>query len=31
MKAALENAREFDLENVGKLWVEFFDKSVKQP
>jgi glycosyltransferase involved in cell wall biosynthesis len=26
MEAALENAREFDLENVGKKWLDFFDE-----
>jgi glycosyltransferase involved in cell wall biosynthesis len=30
MKAALENAREFDLENVGKKWLDFFDKVAKK-
>ena len=28
MQAALENAREFDLENVGKKWEELFDREL---
>jgi glycosyltransferase involved in cell wall biosynthesis len=29
MQAALENAREFDLQNVGKQWLDFFDCELK--
>ena len=29
MQAALANARKFDLEKVGKLWVQFFDSNRK--
>jgi hypothetical protein len=27
MELSLENAREFEISNVGKLWVEFFDNN----
>jgi glycosyltransferase involved in cell wall biosynthesis len=28
MALSLENAREFEINNVGKLWVDFFDKNL---
>lgn len=28
MQSALENAREFDLKNVGKKWIDFFDREL---
>jgi hypothetical protein len=28
MKAALENAREFHINNVGKQWIKFFDREL---
>jgi hypothetical protein len=29
MQASLANAREFELDNVGKLWLDFFDRELK--
>jgi glycosyltransferase involved in cell wall biosynthesis len=29
MALSLENAREFEINNVGKLWVDFFDKELQ--
>jgi glycosyltransferase involved in cell wall biosynthesis len=29
MQAALDNAREFELDNVGKLWIDFFDRELQ--
>jgi hypothetical protein len=28
MQAALENAREFHIDNVGKQWIEFFNRKL---
>ena len=30
MKSSLKNAKEFELENVGKLWTDFFDEKIKK-
>ena len=29
MQAALANARKFDIDNVGKLWVDFFNSQIE--
>jgi hypothetical protein len=30
MQASLANAREFELDNVGKLWLDFFNRELKK-